>query len=268
MRRPWVIGHRGASAIAPENTLAAFEAAFRDGADGIELDVTLSKEGVPVVIHDDTLVRTAGTGGWVWSKSIFELKSLDAGSWFAASFAKERIPTLAETLDLVRGKGIVNVEIKSSIEASRHGGPPPRELARAVVAVIDAHADPETIVVSSFDPRVLRHVARRAPRVKRGFLRSHRQIRPWWPFAVWGRPHFLHPDVPLAEEAARWIGGFDKVLVWTVDGVLEQERLAALGVRALITNRPAETRARMDALACSAVAAAERTHTGAVTRPA
>ena len=267
MRRPLVIGHRGASAVAPENTLAAFERAFRDGADGIELDVTLSKEGVPVVLHDDTLVRTAGSQGWVWSKSIFELKSLDAGIWFGSAFAKERIPTLAETLDLVRAKGIVNVEIKSSREAARHGGPPPRELARAVVAVIDAHADADAIVVSSFDPRVLRHVARRAPRLKRGFLRSHRQIRPWWPFAAWARPDYFHPDVPLAEEAARWIGGWDRVLVWTVDGAMEQERLASLGVRALITNRPAETRARLALMEHTAVGAAERVHAGAMSRP-
>lgn len=266
--RPWVIGHRGASAIAPENTLSAFERAFRDGADGIELDVTLSKEGVPVVIHDDTLPRTTGTDGWVWSKSIFELKALDAGSWFGTSFANERIPTLAETLDLVRGKGIVNVEIKSSRQADRHGGPPPRELARAVVAVVDAHADPDAIVVSSFDPRVLRHVSRRAPRLKRGFLRSHRQFRWWWPFAAWARPDYFHPDVPLAAAAARWIGGWDKVLVWTVDAAMEQERLAALGVRAIITNRPAETRARLAALDRGAVEAVERMHAGEITRPA
>lgn len=245
MTRPWIIGHRGASAVAPENTLAAFERAFQDGADGVELDVTLSSEGVPVVIHDDTLDRTAGASGFVWTKSIFELKALDAGGWFAPAFAGERIPTLVEAIELAAGRGMVNVEVKSSRHAARHGGPPPKDLARAVLSVIQAHADPETILVSSFDPRILRHLARRAPSLRRGFLRSARQARPWTPFAWWARPHFVHADLPLADEAARWIGGFDRVLVWTVDGGPEQERLAAAGVRGLITNRPAEARRRL-----------------------
>lgn len=245
MPRPWVIGHRGASAIAPENTLAAFERAFADGADGIELDVTLSSEGVPVVIHDDTLRRTTGVEGYVWRRSVFELKALDAGSWFGASFAGERIPTLAEALELAKGRGIVNVEIKSSRESARNGGPSPKALSRAVVRVIEAHAEPGSIVVSSFDPRVLRRVRRLAPGLKRGFLRSARQARPWWPFAWWARPDYLHPDIALMDEAARWMGGYDKLLVWTVDGSFEQERIAAAGVKGIITNRPAAARARL-----------------------
>ena len=243
--RPWIIAHRGASAIAPENTLAAFDRGLKDGADGIELDVTLSSEGVPVVIHDDTLTRTAGADGWVWTKSIFELKKLDAGSWFpGGGFANERIPTLADALELAKGK-IVNVEIKSSREASANGGPSPKALARATLRVIEAHADPDAIVVSSFDPRVLRHLKWMAPHLKRGFLRSSRQFRWWKPFARLAAPHYIHPDVVLAEAAAQWIGGWDHLLVWTVDGAIEQERLAAAGVKAIITNRPAEALARL-----------------------
>lgn len=243
--RPWIIGHRGASAVAPENTLAAFERAFRDGADGIELDVTLSSEGVPVVIHDDRLERTAASTGWVWRHSIFELKALDTGSWFGPSFAGERIPTLVEALDLAKGRGVVNVEIKSSREADRNGGPSPKELARSVVRVLESHADPSVIVVSSFDPRVLRFVRRMAPEFKRGFLRSSRQFRPWTPFAWWANADYVHPDVALVDEAARFAGGYEKLLVWTVDAPFEQERLASVGVKAIITNRPADARARI-----------------------
>lgn len=247
MTRPWIIAHRGASALAPENTLAAFERGLKDGADGIELDVTLSSEGVPVVIHDDTLVRTAGGEGWVWSKSIFDLKKLDAGAWFpAGGYVNERIPTLAEALEVAAGK-IVNVEIKSSREAAKNGGPSPRTLALATVRVIEAHADPDAIVVSSFDPRVLRHVKRIAPHLKRGFLRSARQFRWWTPFARLAAPDYIHPDVALSAAAANWIGGWDKLLVWTVDAGMEQERLAAAGVKAIITNRPAEALARLAA---------------------
>ena len=245
MARPWIIGHRGASAIAPENTLAALERAFRDGADGVELDVTLSSEGVPMVIHDDTLERTAGGNGWVWKRSVFDLKSLDAGSWFAPSFASERIPTLVEVLDLAKGRGYVNVEIKSSREAARNGGPSPKALARAVTRVIEAHADPDTIVVSSFDPRVLRRVRAMAPSLALGFLRSSRQFRPWTPLAWWAHADYVHPDIALMDEAARFAGGYEKLLVWTVDGPFEQERLASAGVKAIITNRPAEALARL-----------------------
>ena len=243
--RPWIIGHRGASADAPENTLAAFERAFRDGADGIELDVRLSSEGVPVVLHDDRLARTAGGDpALVWTKSVFELKKLDAGSWFDARFAGERIPTLAEALDLANGRGLVNVEIKSARNAGKGGSPPPGDLAAAAVRVIETFADADSIVVSSFDPRVLRRVSALAPRLRRGFLRSRRQGSPWTPLACWARPHYVHPDVPLAADAARWIGGWDKLLVWTVDNPVEQERLAAAGVRAIITNRPASAKRR------------------------
>ena len=245
MRRPWVIAHRGASAVAPENTLAAFDRAFADGADGIELDTTLSAEGVPVVIHDDTLDRTAGRPGYVWTKPVAELRALDAGSWFGASFAGQRIPTLAEVLELARGRGIVNVEIKSGWKSRQHGGPKPRVLAKAVVRVIEAHGDPEQVIVSSFDPRVLRNVRRRAPSIRTGYLRWHKQRRPFAPLAWWAGADFIHPDVPFADEAARHAGGWEKLLVWTVDDGEEQARLAAQGVLGIITNRPAEARKRL-----------------------
>lgn len=230
---PWVLGHRGASAHAPENTLAAFELAFREGADGIELDVTLSADGVPVVIHDDFLDRTTGGFGRVWEHGISELKSLDAGSWFGPAFRGEKIPTLAEALDLARGRGIVNVEIKSGRGA-------PAGLAKAVMRTLSTMAEPEWIVVSSFDPRIVRRV-----RMARGwttaFLRSWRQRRlPWRALALLAGADRLHVDAPLVDAAANWIGGYERVMVWTVDSPPEMERLAAAGVRGIITNRPAE----------------------------
>src|SRR5512134_1609461 len=98
-----VWAHRGASAAAPENTMAAFRAAEAAGADGIELDVHLSRDGVPVVIHDATLERTTTGTGRVAARSVAALQSLDAGSWFAPHFADEVLPTLEETLRLFGG---------------------------------------------------------------------------------------------------------------------------------------------------------------------
>ncbi len=241
MRRTWVFGHRGASSTAPENTLAAFEEAFRVGADGIELDTQLSADGIPVVIHDGWLARTTGVPGSVFHSTLADLKKLDAGRWFDTKFAGERIPTLAEALDLARNRGIVNVEIKSN-----HRGVP--ALTDAVLRVIGTWTHPEQVLVSSFDPRVIRRVRRHAPALKTAFLRSYRQRGPFAPLAWWSGADYLDVDPPLADRAAQLRGGFDRVIAWTVDQPTEQERLAAEGILGLITNFPGETVARLAAL--------------------
>jgi glycerophosphoryl diester phosphodiesterase len=101
--RTRVIAHRGFSGVAPENTLVAIRRGIEIGADMAEIDVTLSKDGYVVVIHDETLDRTTNGTGPVSDATLEELQRLDAGSWFAPEFAGEKIPTLGEVLDLVRG---------------------------------------------------------------------------------------------------------------------------------------------------------------------
>ncbi|MBI3536498.1 MAG: hypothetical protein HY070_02885, partial [Chloroflexi bacterium] len=113
MNRPLIIAHRGASAEAPENTLAAFTRAFELGADGIELDVTLTKDNIPVVIHDDTVNRTTNARGVVSEMLLAEIKQLDAGSWKDAKYRGEKIPTLEETLRAIPTTKIVNIELKT-----------------------------------------------------------------------------------------------------------------------------------------------------------
>ncbi|MCC7360725.1 MAG: hypothetical protein IT317_14685 [Anaerolineales bacterium] len=111
-RLPAVIAHRGASADAPENTLSAFALALEQGADGLELDVTLSADGVPVVIHDDTLDRTTDGRGRVARHTLAELKGLDAGyaARFGSKFAGQRLPTLDEVFAAFGQRTIINVE--------------------------------------------------------------------------------------------------------------------------------------------------------------
>ncbi len=99
MHRPFLWAHRGASFCAPENTLAAFAAAVAAGADGIELDIHLSRNGIPVVIHDETLQRTTDGYGAVAGRTLQQLQQLDAGSWFSAAFADQVIPSLEEVLN-------------------------------------------------------------------------------------------------------------------------------------------------------------------------
>ena len=101
MSSPLIIGHRGASAVAPENTMAAFREAIAVGADGIEFDVRLARDGVPVVIHDSTLRRTGGLNKRVADLSAEEISKIDVGSWFAPRFANETVPSLRDLFTLV-----------------------------------------------------------------------------------------------------------------------------------------------------------------------
>lgn len=98
MRRVLVVAHRGGSAVAPENTLAALRTAVRDGADAVEVDVLPSRDGHPVVHHDERLTRTAGLDAAVWDLDLRDLRRLDAGRWFAPGFEGEQIPTLEEVV--------------------------------------------------------------------------------------------------------------------------------------------------------------------------
>jgi glycerophosphoryl diester phosphodiesterase len=107
-----VIGHRGNSSQAPENTLAAINQAFAIGCGMVEVDVHLSRDGVPMVIHDETVDRTTNGRGMVSQLTLAQLKTLDAGSWKNAKYAHERIPTLAEALQAAKGKGRLLLDLK------------------------------------------------------------------------------------------------------------------------------------------------------------
>jgi glycerophosphoryl diester phosphodiesterase len=163
---PPVIGHRGAAAHAPENTLASFRAAAALGCRMVEFDVRLSADGVPVVFHDDTLERTADGAGPVGQRSLAALKRLDAGSWFAPAFAGETIPTLAEVLALCAGLGLaVNIEVKP--DAGRE-----RDTALAAMAAAGAvwPSGAPLPLVSSFHAACLAAAAEAAPEWPRGLL--------------------------------------------------------------------------------------------------
>ncbi|MGC8875140.1 MAG: glycerophosphodiester phosphodiesterase [Chloroflexia bacterium] len=110
----WAIAHRGASDKAPENTLVAFERALELGADALECDVHLSADGEVMVIHDETVDRTTDGHGTVSGMTLAELQQLDAGSWKDRRFAGQRIPTLAEVTELVRGRAQLFVELRGT----------------------------------------------------------------------------------------------------------------------------------------------------------
>jgi glycerophosphoryl diester phosphodiesterase len=232
---PLNIAHRGASYDAPENTLAAFDLALRLGTDGIELDVQLSADGVPVVLHDTTLNRTTDghgpVGGWRWT----ELRGLDAGSWFDSQYARQRIPSLEDVFANFGQRLLYNIELKTS--SIRDQG-----LEKAVIAIVERHGLSDHVLLASFNPWALRRARRLQPEIAVGLLISPQQ-RLYMRWTRWGavmRYAARHPKHTLVD--ARYIAWAQRygyrVNVWTVDDPDEMLRLTALGVDAIITDRP------------------------------
>jgi glycerophosphoryl diester phosphodiesterase len=233
---PLVLAHRGASFDAPENTLAAFVLAQRQGADGIELDTTLSRDGVPVVIHDLTLENTTDGYGPVRDLDVRALKALDAGSHFDVEFRGERIPTLDEALEAIGPDLTINIELKTT--AWRSEG-----LEKAVLRIIRHHGVTAQVIVSSFNPFALRRFRALSPEIPIGYLHAPDQpiyLRYGW--LMLGLPHEArHPQHSMID--ARYMAWARKhgyrVHTWTVDEPDRIRELRDLGVDAIITNRPA-----------------------------
>ncbi|MFP4125813.1 MAG: glycerophosphodiester phosphodiesterase family protein [Alphaproteobacteria bacterium] len=230
---PRVVAHRGASAAAPENTLAALRYAAAMGARWAECDVRLAGDGTPVVIHDATLERTTDGRGAVGARGRAELARLDAGGWFDVAFAGERVPTLAVLLAAARRLGLgLNVEIKAEDEATA------RATAAAAAPLLGAWAGP--LLVSSFHDGALAALRNIVPALGRGLL-CHRRVGP----AEIARAReiaavSLHADrrafdsftVGRIEQAGLW------PVAYTVNDPDEARGLWRCGVRTLITDRP------------------------------
>lgn len=227
--------HQGANAAAPANTLAAFRLAAEMGADGVELDAHLSRDGEVVVIHDFTVDRTTGGQGPVQKMTLAQLKELDAGSWFAPAFAGERIPTLQEVFEAIGHRLLVNVEIKSLPGRSRG-------LEAEVVRLIEDNNLAHRVIVSSFNPLSLRKVKRLNSNIPTALLYAPDMpifLRRAWLSPI--APHeFRHPHHSMVDERfMAWVRqkGY-RVNAWTVNEPDEMHRLLALGVDGIITDRP------------------------------
>jgi glycerophosphoryl diester phosphodiesterase len=232
-RRPWVYGHRGTSG-APENTLAAFEKAARDGADGIELDVRLSADGELVVMHDAAFDRvTQGQDHRRVAELPYEeIRRIDVGNG-------ERAPRLSEVLGFARARHLrVNVEMK-------HGVPQRLALAHATARQLSAVDPFLPIIVSSFDPLILATFATLVPRMPRALL-VHRSK--WSTLALETGMAWLdglHVERTLTRDATiqRLLRQGLLLNVWTVNDVREAQDLAAMGVDGIITDVPGLVRA-------------------------
>lgn len=236
--RPRVIAHRGFSGVAPENTLAAIRRAIEVGADMVEIDVGLTSDGHVVVIHDETLDRTTDGSGLLSATPFAKVRGLDAGSWFSPEFAGEKVPTLAEVLELVRGEILLNIEIKGEAVTDQvEGG-----ISHQVLELVRERDMLDLIVISSFEPKALKHARRLDSEVKTASLYNreiHRGMSPMEVMTDAGSNGF--------NISARWLRKKTicashrhgrPLAAYTVNREGTMKRLIAKGVHALFTDRP------------------------------
>ncbi|MDO8588820.1 MAG: glycerophosphodiester phosphodiesterase [Armatimonadota bacterium] len=231
-----IIAHRGASHVAPENTLASIDLAWRMGADAVEIDVHLTKDARLVVMHDDDTPRTTGAAGLISDQTLSEIRAHDAGSWKGAEWAGQKVPTLEEALDTIPDGKRMFIELK--------GGPEIVSELDRVVRASDKRLD--QIAIISFSPRAVTEAKRFLPECSACFLSGSGGN---------GTPTIRD----LIEEARRaGLDGLDleanesidadfarevkaaglRLYVWTIDSLEEAKHFAELGVDGITTNRP------------------------------
>lgn len=237
LRAMLLLAHRGASADAPENTLAAFQEAVNQGADGVELDAMVCGSGEVVVCHDEVLDRLAGQPWEVRTTSWWKLRGADVGT--RLGFAPARIPLLEEVLEALPAHFLVNIELKC--DRFEDGG-----LATKVARLVAQRNMAERVVLSSFNPVCLFRAAAAAPSLRRGFLID--PDKRWAPQAHGVMPlvssHSVHPHHGQCtpERVAAWRERGLRVAVWTVDEARRAREMREMGVSYLITNRPRAVR--------------------------
>lgn len=231
--KPIIIAHRGASKLAPENTMAAFKKALQLGAGGIELDVHLSSDGCLMVTHDEQLERTSNGHGLLKTKTFAELRELDFGSWFSPEFKDAKIPELKEVFELISGwDGLLNIEIKN--------GPvfyPGIE--QAVADTLEKFGRVQHTIISSFNHYSLVEIRRINPRIRTAPLYMAGLFEPW-EYAKRLGACAIHPlfynIVPEVMLGCKRNGIM--VNPYTIDQPDYIKAMAAAGVDGIITNVP------------------------------
>lgn len=246
---PLIIAHRGDSAFFPENTLGAFRQAIENGADGLEFDVRITKNGVPIVFHDPTLKRIAGKTSRIVNLTSDELQSIDAGSWFNARnpqksnsiFSNERISTLAETLEFLKDyQGLLYIELKCTDTEMP-------SLVEAVAPIVRQSKLFSNIIIKSFTLPALEQIKQLIPEIKTAALFAPkitallRRQTTLIEKALEYRAdeislHFSLASQKIVEKAKA--EGL-QTIIWTADHPVWITRAAEIGLKAIITNDPA-----------------------------
>ncbi|MDX2027517.1 MAG: glycerophosphodiester phosphodiesterase [Alphaproteobacteria bacterium] len=235
--RPPVIAHRGASALAPENTMAAFRLAREQGAVWIETDVKLTRDGVPILMHDDTLDRTTDGKGPVAAQDWADIKKLDAGSWFDPAFTGERVPHLADFLRFALDHNLrINLEIKPC---------PGRARSTAMVTLIETSkiwpADVLPPLISSFDVEALTIAAQLHPEWPRGLLLEEWDEN-WQDVMAKTQASLIHlgSDALTQERIALLHKAGIPVLAHTVNSLPRAQELLQQGADGVFWDNPSE----------------------------
>lgn len=234
--RPLIIAHRGARKYAPENSIPAFKKAIELGIDGVEFDVMSTCDGVPVVVHDDNLIKLADQHIHVHKTPYIDLKNIDIGRKFNPYFSGETIPTLKEVLEVFADANtLLNIELKE--QANQYKNFVPR-----IIELINQFKKPTQIIVSSFSRNLLYKFGREAPHIRRALL-----LRPKafffldvLFFANILAVHGINPHMSLLNKyLIKYARGRGlKIITWTVNGVDDIKRAVALGVDAIVTDDP------------------------------
>ncbi|MGG3451160.1 glycerophosphodiester phosphodiesterase [Domibacillus aminovorans] len=234
-KKPAIFAHRGASGTHPENTMAAFEAAVRLDADGIELDVQMTKDGEIVIIHDETVNRTTNGKGAIERMTYAEIAELDAGSWFHPKFAGEKILTLDEFLTWATGNTMqINIELKTN-KVPYYG------IEQKVLELIDIYNMRGRVIISSFNSESVGRVIELDPyiavaglvwRIPREAVRAAKKLG----------LTALHTQIPfaLSEYGKEAINSGMLLRLYTINDVKEWNRVKGSGVpvEAIITDFP------------------------------
>ena len=232
---PVIFAHRGASAYAPENTLASFELALSQGVDAIELDARLSSDGQVIVIHDPTVDRTTNGYGRVAQLSLTELRSLDAGRFFSEEYRGQKIPLLEEVFEAVGKKVFINVELKNY--AAPHD-----PLVEKVCELVKKHSMEKRIIFSSFFASNLKEARRFLPDIPRGLLALGGWRGAWARSFGFSFGNYAALNPYLTDVTKQQIVRVHRlkrlVQVWTVNKAEDMVRLNNWGVDGIITDDP------------------------------
>ena len=231
--RTLAVAHRGDPLVKPQNTEAAFRSALQYDIDMIETDINQTRDGVPVVIHDQSVDHLSDGAGKVVDLTLKELKKLDFGSWMGEAFAGERIMTLDELLELIEDTDVaLNLEIKN--DPVKYP-----EVGKKVLAAVKDHNMSERIIISSFDHRLIKNIKSIDSKVLTGILYHAGLIDHITP-ARHADADGLHPDHGTVTselvETAKKAGLF--VNTWTVDDEERMRELHKMGVSGILSNFP------------------------------
>jgi glycerophosphoryl diester phosphodiesterase len=238
-----VVGHRGAEAVAPENTWAAIEAGYRAGADLLELDVQLTRDGIPILFHDFSLAPKLGDPRWLRDLDWDEVRELDVGRWFGPAFAGQRIPCLEEVLNWSRGRVALQLDLKHGFVQGADD-----RLEMAVLDLVEGLGVARQVVIGSWDRVALARIRARDPRLALG---------------VNLRERVPDPVGSVVPTGARWVSVFwpqaDGRSVAGLQGAglyvnlcnlftAEYAEARRLGVDAVTAGDPAAARAALDGM--------------------